>query len=104
MSMASFKAHCAVIFPKASLLKDGSKVLEVKDRSAMGHLGKIRDMGDLPPDKILTGLMLQAEELNRKNIKVPRKAVKKPMEISLPADFKKALNSDRKARDRKSVV
>ena len=48
-SMASFKAHCAFGFWKASLVL-GDKATD----GAMGHLGRITSLDDLPSDRTLT--------------------------------------------------
>lgn len=50
-NMASFKQHCAFGFWKASLMKDAQLLENAKSESAMGHLGKITSMKDMPSDK-----------------------------------------------------
>src|SRR6187200_2705305 len=52
-SMAAFKQHCAFGFWKASLMKDSEKLFAKIGKTAMGHLGQIRSLSDLPSDKIL---------------------------------------------------
>src|SRR6476661_7588538 len=47
-SMAAFKEHCAFSFWKAKLLQDPHQLLEVADRAAMGHFGKISSVNELP--------------------------------------------------------
>src|SRR4051812_4998565 len=47
-SMAAFKKHCAFSFWKAALMQDTDGVLTLTDREAMGHLGRIESLKDLP--------------------------------------------------------
>ncbi|HMQ69946.1 MAG TPA: YdeI/OmpD-associated family protein [Ignavibacteria bacterium] len=100
-SMAAFKQHCAFTFWKASLMKM-NKALELTERSAMGHLGKIKSLGDLPPDGEIISMIREAMDLNDKGIKlkkanVTQKSVSK--EISVPGYFSKVLNKNKKAKD-----
>src|SRR5687768_13818661 len=52
-SMASFKKHCSFGFWKASLLPDPDGLLQIVGKTAMGSLGQITSMDDLPSDRIL---------------------------------------------------
>src|SRR4051812_14933768 len=58
-SMAAFKEHCSFGFWKAAIMEDAKKMKANQDRS-MGHLGKIKSLADLPPDKILIGYIKEA--------------------------------------------
>ncbi len=69
-SMASFKAHCAFGFWKYSLMEKTKALLPEKSE-AMGQLGKIRSLGDLPPDAVLKAGIREAMELNEKGLKKP---------------------------------
>ncbi|MEO8211146.1 MAG: DUF1801 domain-containing protein, partial [bacterium] len=51
-SMAAFKQHCTFGFRKASIMSDPDKILK-GEKTAMGHLGQIKSLKDLPSDKIL---------------------------------------------------
>src|SRR4051812_27675626 len=65
--MAAFKQHCVGAFWKAKLLDDPKNYLgERKNHGgeAMGNLGQINSLSDLPPDKILIGFFKQAKKLN----------------------------------------
>jgi uncharacterized protein YdeI (YjbR/CyaY-like superfamily) len=96
-SMASFKYHCAFSFWKASLMKDQSLMANAKSESAMGHLGKITDLKDLPSDKKMIGYIKEAMKLNEAGVKVDKpKMIKK--EIPVPAYFAKALSKNKKAK------
>lgn len=95
-SMAAFKQHCTFGFWKVSLLKDPKKYLTVEN--AMGHLGKITSLKDLPSDKILIDFIKQAIKLNNEGIKLPskpRSTVKK--ELKVPDYFQKMLSKNKKA-------
>jgi uncharacterized protein YdeI (YjbR/CyaY-like superfamily) len=98
-SMAAFKNHCAFNFWKFSLMKD-SKELSEKNESAMGHLGKITDIKDLPTDKRMIGWIKEAMALNDNKVKLPERK-KKPsnMEIEIPIDLQNALNKNKIAAE-----
>ena len=70
--MAAFKAHCSFGFWKATLMTDANK-MKANQKSAMGHLGKITSLADLPPDKILIVYIKEAARLNDEGIKLPRR-------------------------------
>jgi uncharacterized protein YdeI (YjbR/CyaY-like superfamily) len=78
VSISAFKAHCVVAFWKAPLLEDPAGVLEKRDRTAMGHLGRIASKDDLPDDATLLSLFRQAAALNEAGITVKRVVKKKP--------------------------
>jgi uncharacterized protein YdeI (YjbR/CyaY-like superfamily) len=94
-SMASFKQHCAFGFWKASLMKDPYKVLNTKE--AMGHLGKITSVKDLPSDKILTEYMKEAAKFNEQGVKVKKKTAPVKKELAIPDEFMKAIRKNKKA-------
>ena len=50
-SMAAFKQHATFGFWKAALMKDPVLVETARSETAMGHLGKITVLKDLPSDK-----------------------------------------------------
>src|SRR5882757_7669780 len=50
-SMAAFKQHAAFGFWKAALMKDPILTETSKSEVAMGHLGRITSLKDLPSDK-----------------------------------------------------
>ncbi len=94
-SMASFKHHCAFGFWKASLMKDRHKILSSDE--AMGHLGKITSLNDLPSDRVMIAYIKEAAALNEAGVKVKRSkpAAKKPVRV--PADLAAALKKNSKA-------
>ncbi len=96
-SMASFKAHCSIGFWKAALMKDAEELLAMaRSETAMGHLGRITSLNDLPKDAALTRYIKDAMLLNETGAKLPAKitAIK---ELTVPAYFKKALKANKKA-------
>jgi len=96
-SMASFKQHCAFGFWKAGLMKD-SKNLKENQESAMGHMGKITSLKDLPSDKKIIAYIKEAMMLNDEGIKLPpRKKVTDGKPLPVPAYFKTALSKNKKA-------
>ena len=95
-SMAAFKAHCSFGFWKAALMKDAG-TLKNNQQNAMGHLGKITSLADLPPDKILIGYIKEAVRLNDEGIKLPRKKPVEKKEILIPDYFTLALRKNKKA-------
>lgn len=95
---AAFKQHASFGFWKAALMKDPILLETAKTEVAMGHLGKLTSLKDLPSDKKLTAWIKEAMELNDKGIKVakPKPAVKKPLEV--PDYFIKALAKNKKVQ------
>lgn len=99
-SMASFKQHCTFGFWKAALMKDPEKILAVGVKAAMGHIGRITAVADLPSDKILTAYIKQAARLNEDGVQLPPKAKiagSRPVEV--PAYIQKALRKDKKTNE-----
>ncbi|MFO0826983.1 MAG: YdeI/OmpD-associated family protein [Phycisphaerales bacterium] len=95
-SMAAFKAHCAFGFWKAKLLDDAETVLEKAARTAMGHLGRITSVDDLPADRALAGLVKQAMKLNEDGVAAPRATKKKPP-LRVPPFLAAAIRANEKA-------
>ncbi len=98
-SMAAFKHHCAFNFWKSALMKD-AKELNEKNESAMGNLGKITGVKDLPPDKRMTVWIKEAMDLNDNKVKLPERK-KKPsnIEVEIPVVLQKALNKNKIAAE-----
>jgi uncharacterized protein YdeI (YjbR/CyaY-like superfamily) len=97
--IASFKQHAVMGFWKAALMKDPILVENAKSETAMGHLGRITSLKDLPSDKKITGYIKEAMMLNDKGIKAPAKgkttAIK---ELTVPTYFTNALAKNKKAK------
>jgi uncharacterized protein YdeI (YjbR/CyaY-like superfamily) len=101
-SMAAFKQHCAFGFWLGALMKDPDGILDAAgERTAMGHLGQIKSVDDLPSDKILTKYIHQAMELIDKGTKLPKKpspAIDKT--VIVPEYFLTALQANKEAQKR----
>lgn len=99
-SMASFKQHVAFGFWKFSLLKDPDGYLEERFNQggeAMGNLGKITSLHDLPPDRIIIDFIKQAKKLNDDGIKLPPRPKKAQKELSIPEYLMEALAQNKNA-------
>lgn len=78
-------------FWKASIMKDPNKIMQIKDRGAMGHFDRITTIKDLPADKIMIAYIKEAVQLNEKGIKLPAKTKTTQKEIVVPSDIIAAL-------------
>ena len=97
-SMAAFKQHAVMGFWKAALMKDKALLEMARSEEAMGHLGKITSLKDLPPDKKIMAYIREAMELTDYGIKLPAKPKStEKKEIVVPDYFKKALCKNKKA-------
>lgn len=95
---ASFKAHCSFGFWKASLMKDNALLLSnAKSEAAMGHLGKLTSLKDLPADKKITAWIKDAMRLNDEGVKVEKKKPVTQKELEIPGYFTKAVQQNKKA-------
>jgi uncharacterized protein YdeI (YjbR/CyaY-like superfamily) len=98
-SMAAFKQHAVFGFWKAALMKDSVLVETAKSEVAMGHLGRLTSLKDMPADKKMKAWIKEAMALTDKGIKLPSKA--KPIEkkeLKIPDYFTKALAKNKKAK------
>jgi uncharacterized protein YdeI (YjbR/CyaY-like superfamily) len=96
-SMASFKQHCAFGFWKAALMKD-AKILLANRKEAMGSMGKIGSLKDLPADKKIMGWVKEAMKLNEAGIKLAKTKPAAPKELVMPAFFSAALAKNKKTK------
>lgn len=96
-NMAAFKKHCAFGFWKPTLMSDPKLVENAKEETAMGHLGKITSLKDLPTKAQLKKYIQEAMLLNEQGIKVIKE--KKPAKVlTVPTDFKNALVKNKTAQ------
>jgi uncharacterized protein YdeI (YjbR/CyaY-like superfamily) len=96
-NMAAFKQHCAFMFWHRQMR--GAFTGMKKGEQAMGQLGRITCVADLPSTSELKRQVKAAMELNEKGIKSPRPV--KPnstKKLRVPADFEAALGKNKKAR------
>ncbi len=95
--MAAFKKHAVFSFWKAALMKDPVLLDNAKAETAMGHLGRITTLKDLPTDKKITAWIKEAMQLNEDGIKIKKPPVKKNTTIDVPDYFLKAIKKNKKA-------
>ncbi len=93
--MAGFKEHCAFGFWKGSLILDakGRRVDE-----AMGQLGRIAKLSDLPSARLMTRYIKKAAALNDQGVKVHRRPTPPRKPPVTPVDLKTALARNKRAR------
>lgn len=97
-SMASFKQHCAFGFWLGAIMEDPDKILNSSGESAMGQLGRITKLSDLPSDEILIRYLHQAMDLIDKGVKMPKKDTsQKEYNLEIPTALKLALEQNDKA-------
>jgi hypothetical protein len=68
-SMASFKQHCVFGFWKSKLLMDPGNYLGERFNQggeAMGNMGRITSLKNLPPDRVILNFIKQAKKLMMK--------------------------------------
>ncbi|HMK02777.1 MAG TPA: YdeI/OmpD-associated family protein [Ferruginibacter sp.] len=98
-SMAAFKQHAVFGFWKAVLMKDKILVENARSELAMGHLGKLTSLKDLPSDKKMTAWIKEAMKLNDEGIKLPPKSKStEKKELIVPDYFGKLLVKNKKAK------
>ena len=92
--MAAFKAHCAFTFWK------GTVIFGTKNESdkAMGRLGRVTSIKDLPDEKILAGYVRKSVELNEQGTKSSVRTRQPREPIRVPPDLADALKKNAKAR------
>ncbi|HMS34835.1 MAG TPA: YdeI/OmpD-associated family protein [Ignavibacteria bacterium] len=96
-SMAAFKQHCAFGFWKAKLMVNSQKLFAKYGKTAMGNLGKICSLKDLPPDKILRASIKEAMKLNEEGVKVIKPKSAHKGEIKVPEYLLSELKKNKKA-------
>ena len=96
-NMASFKQHCSFGFWKAALMKDPVLVRTAESEVAMGHLGRITTLKDLPSDSKIKAWIKEAMKLNEIGLKVEKKkkVIDKP--TVLPDDVATLLKKNKEA-------
>ena len=85
-SMASFKNHYAFNFWRGKEMEDPEGILEEVGKTAMGKLGRITSLEDLPADEVLSRYLAAAMQLNEKG--------KRRTENAKAADNKELLIDD----------
>ncbi len=96
--MAAFKQHAVMGFWFAAIMKDAVLQENAKSEVAMGHLGRITQIKDLPSDKKITAWVKESMALIDKGVKLPTKKATEKKEIITPDYFISALNKNKKAK------
>jgi hypothetical protein len=87
--MAAFKAHCAFGFWRG---KEIAGLPDAGGEPAMGSLGRILSLDDLPSKRALTSFIKAAMKLNESDVK-PLRATGKRAALATPDDLAAALSS-----------
>jgi uncharacterized protein YdeI (YjbR/CyaY-like superfamily) len=95
--MASFKKHCSFGFWQGELLEDTHGKLNISETNAMGNLGKITSLADLPNDEILQTFIIQAMVLIESGVK-KGKPKATPVVTEVPDCLVEALEKSQKAK------
>ena len=96
-SMAAFKQHCACGFRLAAVMSDPDGILQSEEKTAMGNLGKIASIKDLPSEKVLGKYIKEATMLTDMGAMPPKAAAKEKAGPDVPADLAAALKKNKKA-------
>src|SRR3954470_2278502 len=78
--MAAFKEHATFGFWKGSLV-----IGDAAKDDAMGHLGRIRTVSDLPSKKALTAYIRKAAALNDRGVKIARAPKRAAAPLRVPS-------------------
>jgi len=96
-NMAAFKSHCTFGFWQPSLMKDPQGILKTGEK-AMGQLGRITSLADLPKDKIMLKYIKEAVKLKDSGAKVIKKRSPELLKpIKVPAYILNRIKKDKKA-------
>jgi len=101
-SFARFKEHAVFGFWKYQLIKDPKGYLQEisnKGGNAMGNFGRIKNLKDLPSDKVLINFVKQAKKLNDDGVKIPAKLKKPKVDLVIPDYFTNALMKNKKVQE-----
>ena len=97
-NFAAFKQHCSFGFWKASLMKDPVLMRNAENETAMGHMGRITSLKDLPSDKKIIAYIKEAVQLNEEGKSIVRPKKEPLNEIVVPDYFIAALSKNAKAK------
>lgn len=90
--MAAFQSHATFGFWKAKLMEDPAGLFGERSAEAMGQLGRITRLDDLPHDEVLMQYIRAAADLNERGIKAaPARKKAERSELVLPDYFTAAL-------------
>lgn len=74
-SFSAFKKHCSFGFWLGAQMPDPHHILEKFGKTAMGSLGKITDISQVPKRELLISYIQQAIELSEKGVTVQKKSI-----------------------------
>lgn len=98
--MAAFKQHAVFGFWKAQAMKDAKLLFSRTETGAMGHLGKMTSLDEMPPDKQITRWLKEAAALNASGVKTQTRKTPKPKkELVAPPAFLTRLKKNAKAHE-----
>jgi uncharacterized protein YdeI (YjbR/CyaY-like superfamily) len=96
-SMAAFKQHAGFGFWKGGLMRDPEGLFKGV-RSMTMSACKVRDVSELPADKVLIAYIKEAVALNEQGVKLPKPGrTGKAKPVVVPDYFRAALERNRKA-------
>ncbi len=97
-SMAAFKNHCSFGFWLTEQLHDPhGYLLPNNDKSAMGNLGRITSIADIPEESVMVDFICQTMILIDNGAKLSRKKNTEPKPLIIPEELEIALQSSAKA-------
>lgn len=95
-NMAAFKQHVSWGFWKAQLMSDPRGILTpMGEKTAMGGM-KVKDVKDLPPEKVLVDYVREAIRLNEQGVKAERRP-KTTARLEIPSELTAALKKNKAA-------
>lgn len=98
-SMAAFKQHCSFGFWLTEQLKDPKGyLLPNNDTTAMGNLGRITTVADIPEEAVMIDFIQQAMALIDNGATLTRKKNAAPKPLVVPEELEIVLQSSAKAR------
>ncbi|HEX9895654.1 MAG TPA: YdeI/OmpD-associated family protein [Gemmatimonadales bacterium] len=89
-SMAAFNAHCTFGLWNGAVKLPGNP-------GAVGQLGRITSLSDLPPDPDIIALVQEAARLNEAGVKRPAPAKRPRKPLTVPPDLRNAMTRNPQA-------
>lgn len=96
-SMAAFKAHCAFGFWNSKAIDDHG-ILEKAEKTAMGQLGKIKSLDDIPESETMMQ-MIHSAMVGIDNYKPIKKTKSNKSPVEIPDYFLTILKKDKHLND-----
>jgi uncharacterized protein YdeI (YjbR/CyaY-like superfamily) len=100
--MASFKEHVGIGFRNDKIMEDPYNLFGVNDQ-AIGSLGKIRSLENMPEDNIMIEYIREAVKLNEEG-KKPATRKTDFTKLEVPEYLTKALKTNKKAEEQFAVM